>query len=126
MNEEEFENLVTEAFEELPEKIKKIIKNVAVIVEKKPSEEQLKKTGIKYGGILLGLYEGVPQTHWGKGFGMTLPDKITVFKESVENFAKTSPDIKKFVRNVVWHEIAHYFGFDEKETRRLETKWKKR
>ena len=113
-----------EAFDELPEKIRKIIKNVAIVVEKKPNEEQLKKTGIKYGGLLLGLYEGIPQTQWGKGGGMNLPDKITIFQESIENFAKGSEDIKKFVRNVVWHEIAHYFGFGEKETRKLETKWK--
>lgn len=124
MTEEEFENLVLGSFEELPEKIRNTIKNVAIVVEKKPTEEQLKKTGIKYGGFLLGLFEGIPQTQWGKNFGMNLPDKITIFQESIENFAKNPEDIKKFVRNVVWHEVAHYFGFEEKEARKLEKKWK--
>lgn len=121
-----FKKLVKEAILELPEKIRQKIDNCAICVEKKPSQEQLNKTGVRYGGILLGLYEGVPQTKWGQGFGMTLPDKITIFQESIEKFARTPAEIKALVQNTVWHEIAHYFGFNEKQIRDLERKWKKR
>jgi len=126
MKQSEFEKLVKEATKGLPEKIRQKMDNLAICVEKRPSREQLRKTGIRYGGLLLGLYEGVPKTKWGRGFGMILPDKITIFQESIENFASSPEEIKKLVRNTVFHEIAHHFGFDEKEARELERKRRKK
>jgi len=125
MEEEELGELIKESLLELPKKIRQKMDNVALCVEKRPSPEQLKKTGIRYGRILLGLYEGVPQAKWGRGFGMVLPDKITIFQEAVERFARTPGEIKTLVRNVVWHEVAHHFGFNEKEISELERKRKK-
>ncbi len=122
MKEEEFEKLIKDAFLELPEKIRQKIDNLALCVKKKPSPEQLRKTGIRYSGLLLGLYEGVPQTKWGRGFGMILPDKITIFQEAIENFARTPQEIKTLVKKTVWHEVAHHFGFSEKQIRELEKK----
>ena len=126
MKKVEFEKLVKEAISELPEKIRQKMDNLALCVEKRPTAEQLRKTGIRYGGFLLGLYEGVPQTKWGRGFGMMLPDKITIFQDSIEKFARTPEKIKKLVRNTVWHEIAHHFGFNEKQVRELERKRRKK
>ncbi len=126
MTQEDFEKLVEQAAEDLPEKIRQKMENVAICVEKKPTEEQLRKTGIRYGGLLLGLYEGVPQTAWGKGFGQVLPDKITIFQESIENFVSTPEAIKELVKNVVWHEVAHHFGFSERGVRILEEKREKK
>ena len=126
MKREKFGKLVEESILELPEKIRQKMENVAIVIEKRPTEEQLRKTGIRYGGSLLGLYEGVPQTKWGRGFGMVLPDKITIFQESIEKFASTLEEIKELVKNTVWHEIAHHFGFSEKGVQELEVKRKKR
>jgi len=118
--------LVNEAIAELPEKIREKMENVAITIAKSPTPEQLKKTGIRHNDTLLGLYEGVPKTEWGRGFGMVLPDKITVFQASIENFARTPEEIKKMVSNVAWHEIAHHFGFGEKEVRSMEKKRKEK
>lgn len=120
MEEEGFSNLVRESLLELPEKIRQKIENVALCIETRPTTEQLKKVGIRYSGSLLGLYEGVPKTAYGRSFGMRLPDKITIFQESVQKFARTPEAIKKLVRSVVWHEVAHHFGFNEKQVRELE------
>ena len=120
----EFEKLVEQAVQELPEKIRQKMENVAIVVEDRPSLEQLRKVGVRYGGILLGLYEGIPQVKWGRGFGGNLPDKITIFKESVKKFVSSPEEIKELVKNIVWHEVAHHFGFDEKEVRELERKRK--
>jgi predicted Zn-dependent protease with MMP-like domain len=119
----EFENLVNQAVGDLPVEISKKMENVAIIVDNIPAQGQLKKAGTRQGDFLLGLYEGVPQNTWGKGFGGNLPDKITIFQQSIERFAKTQEEIKKMVKTVVWHEIAHHFGFSEKEVRKLEKKW---
>ena len=113
MTREEFENLVVEAIESLPEHILKAVKNTAIVVEERSPRSNL-----------LGLYQGVPENSWGKGMGMHLPDKITIYQNTIEGVADFSSDVKEIVRIVVWHEIAHHFGFDEKEVRRLEKKWK--
>jgi predicted Zn-dependent protease with MMP-like domain len=111
---EEFEKLVAEAVESLPENIKNAMKNVAIVVEENPKRDNL-----------LGLYEGVPNNQWGKDQMIHLPDKITIFKPIIEAQAQTPEDVKELTRVVVWHEIAHHFGFDEKEVRQLEKRWKK-
>ena len=123
MEHSNFEKLVRESVLELPEKIRKAMENVAIVIEDRPSQENLRKVGIRYGNILLGLYQGVPQTKWGKSFGMMLPDKITIFQESIEKFAKTSEEIGRIVKKVVLHEIGHHFGFNEKEIRKIEKNW---
>jgi predicted Zn-dependent protease with MMP-like domain len=120
---EDFEKLVLQALEDLPGNIRSKIKNVAIVIEDNPDSVQLKKVGVRQGNILLGLYEGVPQNAWGKGFGNHLPDKITIFKNSVERFATTPEEIKKLAKKVVLHEIAHYFGFDEKGARKIERRY---
>ncbi|MCK4454120.1 metallopeptidase family protein [Candidatus Parcubacteria bacterium] len=126
MLEKDFEKLVKEAMKKLPKHIQEKMDNVAIVVKKKPSSYELEKTGIKIGGTLLGLYQGVPKTAWGRGFGMILPDKITIFQGSIEQIASSQEEIKELVTIVVWHEIAHHFGFNETQIRKLETKWRKR
>jgi len=125
MLKKDFEELVKKSLMALPENIQKAMDNVAIVIEEKPSPDDLRKTGIRRGGILLGLYQGIPKTAWGRGFGGNLPDKITIFQESIENFARTPEEIKELVKNTVWHEIAHHFGFSEKEVRKLEGKRRK-
>jgi predicted Zn-dependent protease with MMP-like domain len=126
LKEEEFEKLVGEALLRLPEKIRKMMDNVEIVIERSPTPEQTREAGVRRGRTLLGLYQGVPKTRWGRGFGMILPDKITIFKNSIEMFADTKEDIKKMVNNVVWHEIAHHFGYDEKGISTMEEKRKER
>ena len=113
MLERDFEKIVGEALLALPKQIRDKMDNVAIVVEKRPSSSEL------------GLYQGVPKTSWGRGFGQILPDKITIFQEPIEHLASSPEEIKELVRLVVWHEIAHHFGFSEKKVRDLEAKWSK-
>lgn len=112
MDIDEFEKLVAAAVEELPDNIKSAMKNIAIVIEPREHRE------------LLGLYEGVPENIWGKNEAMSLPDKITIFKGSIEREASNPQEIKELSKLVVWHEIAHHFGFEEAETRQLESKWR--
>ncbi len=57
------------------------------------------------------------------GMGATLPDKITVWKGTIEKFAGGEENVPALVRRVVWHEIGHHFGFDEQQIQKLEQKW---
>ena len=126
MQRKKFEKLIKEAVRDLPEKIRKTIENVAIVIAEKPTSEQLRKIGTRYGDFLLGLYEGTPKTFWGRGFGGNLPDKITIFQESIEKLSSRPEEIKGLVKNTVWHEIAHHFGFSEKGVQELEVKRKKK
>lgn len=115
MQTEEFENLVDQAVAALPEHIQRKMDNVAIFVEEGDSPNN----------SLFGLYNGVSQLKRGNayGFGMTLPDKITIWKGTIEKFAGDESKIPALVRRVVWHEIGHHFGFDEAGIRKLEEKW---
>ncbi len=118
---EKFEELVKEAVDDLPLTIKKKMDNVAICVERKPSRQiERKRGGARKNSFLLGLYQGVPKNTWGRGFGGNLPDKITIFQDSIERFAKTEARIKETVKRTVYHEVAHHFGFSEREVRELE------
>lgn len=121
MDPERFEKLVKEAVKELPKEVREKMDNVAICVEEKPSRYiERKRGGVRKNSFLLGLYQGVPKNVWGRGFGGNLPDKITIFQESIERFAKTEEKIKKTVKRTVYHEIAHHFGFSEAQVRKLE------
>jgi predicted Zn-dependent protease with MMP-like domain len=127
MQEKDFENLVNIAVAELPPSLFERMENVAITIEKRPAPEQLRKSGIRAGGLLLGLYQGVPKTKWGRGFGNILPDKITIFQEPIERLARNEKNkILEILKNTIFHEIAHHFGFTEKEIRELERKRKLR
>ena len=118
----EFEKLTEQAILDLPEHIRSKMDNLAILVENEPSKEQLKEIKINSKYSLLGLYEGVPQNVWGRGSGNILPDKITIFQKAIEDYASSKKELIKLIKNTVWHEIAHHFGFDEKAVRLLEKK----
>ncbi|KKR27726.1 MAG: hypothetical protein UT61_C0068G0004 [Candidatus Woesebacteria bacterium GW2011_GWA1_39_8] len=121
MEEELFENIVSQALAKLPSEFKNKLENVSVIVSDNPTQEQYRKIFARGGGLLLGLYEGIPQTkrrHY--GIGPTMPDKITIFKHPI--IYVTGGDSKLISRQIiatVEHEIAHHFGMSDEEIRTL-------
>lgn len=125
MTREEFENIVSEGFNDLPQTIRQKMDNVALVIEDYPSSAQMQKGGTKRGMLLLGFYEGVPRTKRGAGYNLVLPDKITIFQKTIEMVARSEEQIKSVVKETVWHEIAHHFGFDEESVRKLSKKRKK-
>jgi len=117
MDEERFRELVSEAIDSLPLEFGKRLNNVAVVVEDLPTLQQLQKIKLPSWVLLFGLYEGVPQTKRGSYSGV-LPDKITIFKNSIEKVARSDKEIKAQVRATVIHEIGHHFGLSEEDLRR--------
>lgn len=122
MEYQEFEKLVGEGIDSIDKKFLEKLQNVEIVIEDNPTQYQLEKLKMR-GGLLLGLYEGVPQTQRAQ-YGQVLPDKITIFKNSIEKLYSNPEDIKKAVKDVVWHEIAHHFGMNEHQVREAEQKRK--
>ncbi len=122
---DEFEKIVEEGMRAIPEKFLRQLDNVAIVIEDEPTPAQKKKLNVHPGWTLFGLYEGVPQVKRGASYNAVLPDKITIFQNSIEESARDEKDIKEIVKNTVWHEIAHHFGMDESSVRRAEAKRRK-
>ncbi len=114
MDEKRFRELVVVALDSLPSEFAKRMNNVSVVVEDAPSPQQLQKLKLSPWALLLGLYEGVPQTERGNYSGV-LPDKITIFKNSIERVSRSEEEIKAQVRAAVIHEIGHHFGLSEED-----------
>jgi len=117
MEEQRFRELVEEALDGLPEEYAKKLNNVGVIVEDWPTPQQRMKLRLPPWALLFGLYEGIPQTRRGGNYTMVLPDKITIFKNSILAVARSEEEIKAQVRAVVIHEIGHHFGLSDKDLR---------
>jgi predicted Zn-dependent protease with MMP-like domain len=120
MTRERFEELVAKAVDDLPEEFLSALENVDVVVQSHPDRRQL--AGIGRGMMLLGLYEGVPQAKRTQGYGMVLPDRIVIFQKPIEDKCRSEAEVEAEIVRVVRHEIAHHFGLDEEELRRIETK----
>lgn len=135
MDREEFDQIATELWEGVPEHFKQKIQNVALLIENMPSPEVLKAEGLTEDDTLLGLYQGIPNTLRGEGYGVgaTLPDTITLYRTPIMDLAEddlhaggwfTDEEYKRHVRVIIgetlWHEIGHYFGLSEEEIDRRE------
>lgn len=120
MDRERFETLVTRVIEDLPEEFLTRLHNIDIVVEDRPSRDQLERTGLGYDETLLGLYEGIPQTERGSYYGLVTPDKITIFRKPIEASCRHDTEIIAEIQRVVKHEIAHHFGISDAKLTQIE------
>lgn len=105
---------MAEVLHALPQEFQERLENIEVVVEDEPTVKQLAENGLESADSLLGLYEGVPLTERSAHYGLVLPDKISIFKRAIEKACRSDIEIKAEIQSVILHEIAHYFGFDDK------------
>ncbi|MGI8800115.1 MAG: metallopeptidase family protein [Pseudonocardia sp.] len=103
MTRRRFEELVSDALDELPPELTRAMDNVVVLVGDRNSEEP----------SLLGLYEGIALTERTSQYGGVLPDRITVYQDALLDVCSTEDEVTREVAVTVVHEIAHHFGIDE-------------
>ena len=114
---EEFQELMELAMESIPKDFKNRMDNIAFIVEPFPSSSDLARLGMTNGRHLLGLYSGIPYTHRNTWYAGTVPDRIILFQSNIEAICRSKEELTAKIREVVIHEIAHYFGMTDKEIR---------
>jgi predicted Zn-dependent protease with MMP-like domain len=103
-HEERFEEYVQDAIDSLPPDLRGEMSNVELVVEHEPPPGQ----------PLLGLYQGIPLTRRGAYYSGALPDKITIYRGPLERlYGRDQEALRKQVRRVVLHEIAHHFGISD-------------
>ena len=120
MSPDEFDKLVQGAYGRIPSRFRGRLKNVAMLVEAEPSAAQLAEAGVGPGGTLLGLYQGRPLTQRSVFESFAMPDRITIFQGPHERLAHGEAHLQRMVEDTVWHEVAHYFGMDERQVRAAE------
>ena len=101
---EQFDELVAEALDTVPQELAELIDNCVILVEDDAPADDPE---------LLGLYDGVPLTERGVSYAGVLPDRIFVFRHPTLAVCATYADVVEEVRITVVHEIAHHFGIDD-------------
>lgn len=105
---QEFEEIVAEKRDSLPEVIRNKIENVEFFVEEGASSN------------LLGLYHGIPYPNRkNPGYSLVMPDKIILFKNPLERGCRTREQLEERIEKVLFHEIGHYLGLDEDDLRKI-------
>ena len=121
LTDEKFDQLISRAMDELPQEYIRGLNNVAIVMADAPDDVQVQKLKISHDQLLLGLFEGVPQTaRTGNEAGL-LPDKITLFKYPILAIAGSSETaLFEQIKRTLWHEIADYYGLDHARIDHLE------
>jgi predicted Zn-dependent protease with MMP-like domain len=107
---------VARVLDRLPKRFRDSLRNIEIVVEKRPSADLLRAEGLDpRHDTLYGLYQGVPRPERSEFDLPTLPDKITIFSEPLHQHFPDPEALRGEIRLTVLHEIAHYFGMDEDE-----------
>ena len=118
MTREKFERLVADAITLIPKRFRREMKNIAIIVEDEPSADLLEEMEIDPPDSLYGLYQGTPLP--GRAYDFVgLPDRVSIFAGPLMRDYRTAHELGRQIRQTVMHEIAHFFGFEERRIRGL-------
>jgi predicted Zn-dependent protease with MMP-like domain len=109
MSPQRFEELVSDALDQIPSKLAAAIDNVVVLVEDRNPDEP----------DLLGLYEGIALTERDTSYAGSLPDAITIYRDALLDVCETEDEVVEEVAVTVIHEIAHHFGIDDERLHEL-------
>jgi predicted Zn-dependent protease with MMP-like domain len=104
-----FESLVADALDALPSWVQEAMDNVAVVVEDRPPAGEPE---------LFGLYEGIAKTER-ESYAGVLPDRITLFRSTIEAEAANDDELRDLVADTVVHEVAHHFGISDERLAEL-------
>jgi len=94
---------VADALDALPSWVQEAMDNVAVVVEDRPPADEPE---------LLGLYEGIAKTER-ESYAGVLPDRITLFRSTIEADSANDDELRDLVADTVVHEVAHHFGISD-------------
>jgi predicted Zn-dependent protease with MMP-like domain len=102
---QEFDEAVADALDEVPADLLDLMNNVVFLVENEPPSDD---------PDMLGVYEGTPLTQRYEGWAAgSLPDRITIFRGPTLRMCQTREEVLDEVAVTVVHEIAHHFGISD-------------
>jgi predicted Zn-dependent protease with MMP-like domain len=102
---ERFEELAAEGLDRLPTWVLDVMDNIQIVVEDLPPPDQ---------PGLLGLYHGVPLLNRGWHYSGVMPDRITLYRRTIEAVAGPNEErLRRVVSHTVAHEVAHHLGISD-------------
>ncbi|MEX0751288.1 MAG: metallopeptidase family protein [Dehalococcoidia bacterium] len=113
MDRTKFIRLVRRALREMPQPFKHHLKEIDIIVKRRPTAADLDAAGLVPGESMYGFYQGVPMTERTSGYGMTVPDVIYIYQEPLEEDFADDGALVEEIRTTVLHEVGHFFGIDD-------------
>lgn len=122
ISDQQFDALISQVMDELPQDYIKRLDNVLITYEDEPTPDQRKRLKLRCDQTLFGLYEGVPLPARGNGYNFVLPDRITIFKKPLLSATNSMAEFREQTKRTLWHEIAHYYGLDHDRIHELEQK----
>jgi predicted Zn-dependent protease with MMP-like domain len=112
-----FEEIVEWAYSTLPQKIRRMPDFPGIQVVDEPPAEVLEDISSREkwprGTELLGLFSGTNRTKRSFAQLKYAPDLIFVFRGPILRSSKG--DLRAEVKRVVWHEVAHWLGYETEE-----------
>lgn len=123
VNDEQFNNLIAQTLDELPDEYTSQLNNVLITYEDTPNSAQRAKLKLRSNETLFGLYEGVPLTNRTGNYSGVVPDRITIFKLPMLRVSSDMSMLRAQIKHTLWHEIAHYFGLDHDRIHEIERNW---
>jgi predicted Zn-dependent protease with MMP-like domain/Tfp pilus assembly protein PilF len=110
---ERFEEIAEQSLAELPEKIRKLLENVPILVADYPAIELVAEGNDPR---MMGFFSGVPYPE--KSVLDAPPahlDTVFLYQRNIERFARTAAEVEDEIRKTLLHETGHFFGLTEEE-----------
>ena len=124
MTRDHFKSLVEEAIDTIPRRFAREVRNLAIVIEDRPSDDLLREMEIEPPDTVLGLYQGVPLTERQWSYGNSLPDRITLYQRTIEDECGEDEDeVVVAIGETLIHELGHYFGLSEDEIMDIEERY---
>lgn len=112
INSAEFERLVEEALDSLPDRFAALLENIVVVVEEEPDASDLAVMDDP-NGELLGIYRGTPMTRRSSFNTFNMPEQVAIFRGPILRVTRGAQEAKRQIRETVIHEIGHHFGLSD-------------
>jgi predicted Zn-dependent protease with MMP-like domain len=113
--------LADRALGSVPSHLAQNVRALSIVVEEIADDDTLDDMGMESGYDLTGLYRGTPMHLRSANDTAQEPDMIFLYREPILlEWIETGEDLYRLVRNVLIHEVAHHFGFDDAQIAALE------
>jgi predicted Zn-dependent protease with MMP-like domain len=108
-----FISLVRRALRDVPSPFKEHLRQVDIVVKRRPGRDDLADAGLPPSESMYGFYRGVPLTERDSAYNLVAPDVIHIYQEPLEEDFEDDDDLVHEIRVTVLHELAHFFGIDD-------------
>jgi predicted Zn-dependent protease with MMP-like domain len=111
---QQFEHVLDEAVELLPDEFRAALDGVRVVIDQVPSKDLIDEGECaETPPDMLGLFVGASKLDQSNDESAALPPVIHLFQRNLERASIDRDELVNEIRVTLFHELGHYLGFDE-------------